>query len=333
MKLSNHSTLLACLILAWSLPTLYAVAADLSPRYIVFASDPKFPSSEKSDNGEIESAANTEERSRWLINTQYSSIADFRTQSGGAATVPVMINGNLTASGLGSQRTYIRTVLQNKLDNVYDYGLGNHDYDLNVASCSSCAAGSVDDLKDRYWGKLQNMDLAARASGFTKIWYGSLAYSKDFGDVHLIQLHNEPTYAVNFSTQSFFNTTAYEITPSLDWLERDLQRARAEGKIILLNLHQPFSWPVKESEIMRFKKLIEDYGVTAVFSANAHKQSGMYESSNYIYGDIPLFMSGSATRQSWLYASFSTDRKQLTVYVIADNDWHNPVATHTIPVK
>ena len=244
-----------------------------------------------------------------------------------------MINGNLTAFGRDDQRAYIKAVLQNKLGNVYDYGLGNHDYDFNVASCSSCAAGSVDDLKDRYWGKVRNMDLAARSSGFTKTWYGSLAYSKDFGDVHLIQLHNEPTYTAEFSTQSFINTTAYEITPSLDWLERDLQQARAQGKIILLNLHQPFNWPVKESEIMRFKKLLEDYGVTAVFSANAHKQTGMYPSNNYIYGEIPLFMSGSATQQSWLYASVSTDRKQLTVNVIAGNDWRNPVATHTIPVK
>ncbi|MEJ5057964.1 MULTISPECIES: metallophosphoesterase family protein [unclassified Pseudomonas] len=332
MKLLNHLQLVS-LLLFGSLPALYAVAAEPSPTHLVFASDPKFPSGEKSDNHEEESAADTETRSRWLIDVQYSSIADFRTQSGGAAAVPVMINGNLTAFGRDSERSYIKAVLQNKLGNVYDYGLGNHDYDFNVANCASCAAGSVDDLKDRYWGKVPNMDLATRASGLTKTWYGSLAYSKDFGDVHLIQLHNEPTYAVNFSTQSFISTTAYEITPSLDWLERDLQRARSQGKIILLNLHQPLSWPVKESEIMRFKKMIEDYGVTAVFSANAHKQTGMYEGSNYIYGDIPLFMSGSATLQSWLYASISADRQQMTVNVISANDWRNPVATHTIPVK
>jgi hypothetical protein len=333
MKLLSHLKLCAGMIFAGSLPAMYAVAVEPSPTHLVFASDPKFPSSEKSDSREDESAADTETRSRWLIDAQYSSIADFRTQSGGAAAVPVMINGNLTAFGRDSERSYIKAVLQNKLGNVYDYGLGNHDYDFNVATCSDCAAGSVDDLKNRYWGKVPNMDLAARASGFTKTWYGSLAYSRDFGDVHLIQLNNEPTYEANFSTQSVFSTTAYEITSSLDWLERDLKQARTQGKIILLNLHQPFKWSVNESEIMRFKTMIEDYGVTAVFSANAHKQSGMYPSSNYIYGDIPLFMSGSAALQSWLYASFSADRKQLTVNVIDGNDWRNPVASHTIPVK
>ena len=157
--------------------------------------------------------------------------------------------------------------------------------------------------------------------------------ARDYGDVHVVQLHNEPTYTTHFSTSSFFQTTAYEITASLDWLERDLQQARAQGKIILLNLHQPFHWPVRETEIFRFTKMIEDYGVTAVFSANANKQSGKYESSNYIYGDTPLFMSGSAVQQSWLYATFSADRTQMTVNVVAGNDWRKPVATHTVPVK
>lgn len=333
MKLSNRITTLGLLIFACSVNIIPVLASELSPRYIVLASSPKFPSSEKSDNGEVESASDKQARSKWLIDAQYTSIADFRAQSGGTAAVPVMINGNLTATGKDSERSYIRSVLQNKLNNVYDYGLGNFDYDNNVAGRPDWAAGSVNDLKDRYWGKVDNFDLAARASGMTKTWYGSLAYSRNFGDFHLVQLNNEPTYSASFSTRSLFNTTTYEITSSLDWLERDLKRARAQGKIILLNLSQPFHWPVKETEISRFTKMIEDYGVTAVFSANAHKRSGKYESSNYIYGDIPLFMSGSAVQQSWLFAALSTDRSQLTVNVIAGNDWRNPVATHIVPVR
>ncbi|WP_150711656.1 metallophosphoesterase family protein [Pseudomonas fluorescens] len=333
MNLSNCIKRLSLLIVACSVTIMPVIASELNPHSIVLASSPKFPSSEKSENGDVESASDKQARSRWLIDAQYSSIADFRAQSGGTAAVPVMINGNLTATGEDSERSYIRSVLQNKLNNVYDYGLGNFDYDNNVAGRPEWAAGSVNELKDRYWGKVSNFDLAARASGMTKTWYGSLAYSRDFGDVHLVQLNNEPTYSVRFSTRALFNTTAYEITPALDWLERDLRQARAQGKIILLNLSQPFHWPVKEAEISRFTKMIEDYGVTAVFSANAHKRSGKYESSNYIYGDIPLFMSGSAVQQSWLFAALSTDRTQLTVKVVAGNDWRNPVATHTVPVR
>ncbi|MBV6821474.1 phosphoesterase [Pseudomonas sp. PD9R] len=320
-------------MLTCGMPLVHAFAADAAPSHIVFASTPKFPSSENSENGQTESSSDKENRSRWLIDAQYSSIAELRKYSGGASAVPVMINGNMTASGQSEERAYISAILQNKLSNLYDYGLGNHDYDFNVASCASCAAGSINDLKDRYWGKVANMDLATRAAGRTKTWYGSLAYARDYGDVHLVQLHIDPTYSASFSTGSFINTTAYEITASLDWLERDLKRAHEQGKIILLNLSQPFHWPVRETEIFRFTKMIEDYAVTAVFSANAHKRSGKYESSNYIYGDIPLFMGGSAVQQSWLFVTFSDDRKHLTVNVIANNDWRNPVATHTVPVK
>lgn len=332
MKNSINQRLLSVLLLCCCVPVSHSFAADVPPEHIVFAASPKYPSSEKSENGEPESRADTESRSRWLIEAQYASIAEFRGQSGGPGAVPVMINGNLTRSGHSSERGYIKTVLQNKLNNLYDYGLGNHDYDFNVESCASCAAASVDDLKTRYWGKVPNMDLSARASGLTKTWYGSLAYSKDFGDVHLVQLHNQPVYSVNFSTQAVFNTTAYEITSSLDWLERDLQKARSKGKIILLNLHQPFHWPVRETEINRFTKLIDDYGVTAVFSHTTDKKHGHYP-SNYIYGDVPLFMSGSAASKAWLYVKIADDRKRLIVNVATDNDWRNPVARHTIDVR
>lgn len=299
----------------------------------MFASNPNYPSSENSDKGQTESASDKEDRSRWLIDAQYTSIADLRNHFGGASAVPVMINGNMTASGESHQRSYIKAVLQNKLNNLYDYGLGRHDYDTSPSGCRECAAASVDDLKDRYWGKESSMDLAVRAVAFSKIVYGSLAYSRDYGDVHLVQLHNDPTFAAVFSTSSLFSSASYEITPSLDWLERDLRQARAKGKIILLNLNQPFHWPVTEAQIRRFTKIIEDYGVTAAFAANAGTPSGMYESSNYVYGEIPLFTSGSATQQSWLHATFSEDRKQLTVNVIANNNWRQPVASHTIPIR
>ncbi|AKJ99746.1 phosphoesterase [Pseudomonas chlororaphis] len=332
MKKLTDLKLLSALLVLYGVPAAHSLAADVAPSAIVFAASPKYPSSEKSENGEAESASDTASRSRWLIDAQYTSIAEFRAQSGGPAAVPVMINGNLTRSGQASERSYIKTVLQNKLNNSYDYGLGNHDYDFNVESCASCAAGSVDDFKERYWGKTRNMDLSARASGLTKTWYGSLAYARDFGDVHLVQLHNQPTYSVNFSTHAVFNTTAYEITASLDWLERDLQQARSQGKIILLSLNQPFRWPVPVAEITRFKQLIEDHGVTAVFSVDGNNKPGAHP-PNYTYGDVPLFTSGSAVRKTWLHAKLSDDRKHLTVHIIADNDWRNPVASHTVEVR
>jgi hypothetical protein len=214
MKISRRYDFLIFLVLAYGIPATHAIAENNKPQHLVFASNPNYPSSEKSDKGQTESASDKEDRSRWLIDAQYTSIADLRNQFGGASAVPVMINGNMTASGESHQRSYIKAVLQNKLNNLYDYGLGRHDYDTSPSGCRECAAASVD-----------------------------------------------------------------------------------------------------------------------AFAANAGTPSGMYESSNYVYGEIPLFTSGSATQQSWLHATFSEDRKQLTVNVIANNNWRQPVASHTIPIR
>lgn len=63
---------------------MHSTASDIAPRHLVFASAPKLPSSEKSEKDEVESASGKEQRSRWLIDPQYTSIADFRRQPGAA---------------------------------------------------------------------------------------------------------------------------------------------------------------------------------------------------------------------------------------------------------
>jgi cytolysin (calcineurin-like family phosphatase) len=337
MKLYKRSKLFAYLALLLVIPVVNGASSTDTPRHMVFVSDPQYPWTDKTDAREPESSSQAEKRSRWLIETQYDSIAEFRRNSGGASTVPVMINGDLTAFGHGDQRSYIKSTLDAKLHGLYDYGLGNHDYQNNVNDCrlNNCAAGSIDDLKNRYWGKIENMDLAARSSWPSTIYYGSLAYSKDFGDVHLVQLHNEPTYEVTFSSGVFLSPTVYEITPALDWLERDLRRAHAQGKIILLNLHKPAKWQGSDEQISRFRTMIEEYGVTAVFAGHEHEHAGWrgWWGREEIYGDVPVFLSGAASQQTWLFASLSEDRKELAISVVADNDWRNPREVEVIPVK
>ncbi|MFL1524255.1 hypothetical protein [Pseudomonas sp. O230] len=99
-------TLPTALILTLAVTATSSMASDFAPRHIVFASNPKFPSTEKSEKGEVESASNKEERSRRLIDAQYTSIADFRKQSGGAAAVPVMINGKPLAPVTNTEQLY-----------------------------------------------------------------------------------------------------------------------------------------------------------------------------------------------------------------------------------
>jgi cytolysin (calcineurin-like family phosphatase) len=308
-----------------------AHSIESAPRHLIFTSDPQYPWTDKTDKGEAESNSELEARAKWLVETQYDSIADFRRRNGGSAAVPVMINGDITAFGHAGQRSYVQEVLDAKLQGAYDYGLGNHDYQNNVDDCflNNCAAGSVEDLKKRYWGKVGNMDLAARSSWPSTIYYGSLAYSKDYGDVHLVQLHNEPTYSVTFSSGTFVSPTVFEITPALDWLERDLQQAREQGKIILLNMHKPADWMGDWSQERRFRDLVMKYEVSAIFAGHLHGSGG----SSWYTGDVPGFISGSASQQTWLIASFSEDRKNLHISLVENNQWQKRELIATVPVK
>lgn len=312
-----------------------ASAADRTPLNWVFASDPQYPWTERSDNGLEESSSEKHAIARNLLEAQYSNIADFRRVHGGAAAVPVMINGDMTAFGHSGQRRFVSTLLSRALEDQYDYGLGNHDYQNNVNDCflNSCAGGSVRDFIDRYWKKVDSMDLVTRGAGSQR-FYGSLAYSKGFGDVHLVQLNNEPTYSVTFTAGSVLtlNKSHYEITQSLDWLEQDLKSARALGKVIILNMHKPADWMQGYALGGRFKDMIERYGVTAVFAGHYHLRLGAYPRPDF-FGKVPVFVSGSASQQTYLTADFSMDGKTLTVSRVSGNNWRGRSTEAVIEVK
>ncbi|QVW25164.1 metallophosphoesterase [Pseudomonas hormoni] len=336
MELYKKINLLLCLTMTLSLPVAYGASEVQMPKHLVFASDPQYPWTDLTDRGI--SDPDKEKRSKELIETQYSDIANFRKLNGGASRIPVMINGDMTAFGHRGERSTVKSILNQYLKDDYDYGLGNHDYENNIDDCwapeNNCAAGSITELKEKYWGKVSSFDFAARSEGGAKIYYGSLAYSRSFGDVHLVQLNNEPTYSVNFSS-GFFNTENYEINDALDWLERDLRQARAQGKIILLNMHKPDEWKGSAEQIERFKKMIERYEVTAVFAGHMHSRPGKYTRWNtrQYFGEVPVFLSGSSSHQTYLIASFAPDRKTLTVHQVNGNNWPSRKVVDVVVVR
>ena len=334
MKLFEGSKLAVIVLFVFFNP-LYAAASVDAPRYLVFVSDPQYPWSDLTDAGLPDPG---DKRAEELIEAQYSDIASFRKVNGGAIQVPVMINGDITAFGHGAERSYMRSVFEEKLEGVYDYGLGNHDYENNIDDCkfpeNNCAAGSIMELKERYWGKV-DMDLFARIEGGVKIFYGSLAYSKTVVDVHLIQLNNEPTYLVNFSSGFPLNRIAFEIADALDWLERDLRRAHSQGKIIILNMHKPERWKGSDEQIARFRAMIERYKVSAIFAGHFHTEPGLYQGWNLrdYFGDVPVFLSGGASNQTYLIADIALDRKTLKVHQVNGNNWPSRKEIATVPVR
>ncbi|CAN7595373.1 MULTISPECIES: metallophosphoesterase family protein [unclassified Pseudomonas] len=327
MNIVKGAKLFACM---WIL-SLASIAHsnEGTPIHMVFASDPQYPWTDKTDSEEYESDKEFEQRAKWLVETQFASIADFRSKMGGQSQVPLMINGDMTAFGHGWQRSYIRSTLQKYFNKDYLYGLGNHDYQNNVDDCftNSCAAGSIVEYQEHHADKVDNFDLKVTGFLFDKTYSGSLAYSKNIGEVHLVQLNNEPTYATKISHP--LNPTTFNITAALDWLENDLRTARVQGYAIIINMHKPYDWQGDWSQESRFRDMIAKYEVTAIFAGHLHENGG---SMSY-RGNVPVFLSGSASQETYLIASFSADRKQLQVDLVENNQWQNRKPVAKVPVK
>ena len=299
-----------------------------TPRHMVFASDTQYPWTDKTDDRAPESDKEFEVRSKWLIETQLKSIADFRSQYGSQAEVPVMINGDITAFGHGWQRSFMRSALNKHFKGEYLYGLGNHDYENNVDDCftNNCAAGSIVEFKEHHEGKVDSFDLKITSGFLSKTYSGSLAYSKNIGEVHMVQLNNEPTYTARISHP--LNPTTFEINDALDWLETDLSLARASGYAIIINMHKPLSHDGNHEQQKRFREMLNKYQVTAIFAGHLHKDGG----DSYWKGNVPMYLSGSTSQQTYLIASFTEDRKQLEISLVENNKWQNRKLIDTIAV-
>ena len=289
------------------------------PKHMVFASDTQYPWTDKTDIREPESDAEFEVRSKWLVDTQLASIADFRNQHGSQAQVPVMINGDITAFGHGWQRSFMKDLLDKHFKGDYLYGLGNHDYENNVDDCfsNSCAAGSIVEFKEHHEGKVDSFDLKITSGFLSKTYSGSLAYSKNIGEVHMVQLNNEPTYTTRISHP--LNPTTFEINDALDWLETDLRLARASGYAIIINMHKPLKHKGTQAQQKRFYDMINKYQVTAIFAGHLHTEGG----DMYWEGNVPMYLSGSTSQQTYLIASFTEDRKGLEISLVEKNQWQN----------
>ncbi|QZA96323.1 metallophosphoesterase [Pseudomonas mandelii] len=307
-------------------PLAYSIEGP--PRHMIFASDTQYPWTDKLDRREPESDADFNTRSKWLVETQFASIADFR-KNHAQSHVPLMINGDITAFGHGWQRSYMNSMLKKYFNGDFLYGLGNHDYENNVDDCFSnnCAAGSIVEFKEHHENKVDNFDLKITGNFLSRLYSGSLAYSKNIGDVHMVQLNNEPTYATKIAHA--LNPTTFDITSTLDWLENDLRVARTQGYAIIINMHKPLEMMGNSEQEWRFYQMIRKYEVTAIFAGHLHDQGG----DAYEVNGVPMYLSGATSQQTYLVASFSEDRKQLQINLVTDNQWQSRKLLDTVPVK
>ena len=291
-----------------------------SPRLqkIMIASDPQ-PFRAMINRNPYQEEVN-ETRWKRLFSESWTGL--FRLQRQGDYHVPLLVNGDMTDYGHGGERKAMREAMKKmgfKDGPLMLPGLGNHDYDQNVEKCSNngCARDAVCDhiewvtaIKNKSSGV--NFDYQWLSSSNTH--RGSLAYSVDVGKIHIVQLNTEPTYHVKFETGGFPNgnpKTRFDITSSMDWLERDLRDASARGQYTIINMHR---WSWMDPGLPRFTKLAEDNKVVAVFLGHVHRQLG------YVWkiGKIPVFQDGALLARSFLNVLFYWDTKVMQVNAFAD---------------
>ncbi|MGR5863577.1 metallophosphoesterase family protein [Bacillus cereus] len=136
----------------------------------------------------------------------------------------------------------------------------------------------------------------------------------------------------------------FTLESSLDWLEKDLEQASVAGKPIVINLHEPDGWgwnpdtfsPSKYPNLesgpnQRFINLLKTYDVKAVFAGHHHEKYGLYETDyKQYFGDVPVFLSGSAPNKTYLIAEYKEN--ELKVYGVKNNDWKNKSLLKTIDI-
>lgn len=301
-----------------------------TPRAFVFASDPQYPWTPASDLDLEQSASDRNKESEQLINEQYANIADYRASRGGMG-IPVMINGDMTAYGHGWQREVLYPILQNHLQDNYYFGLGNHDYETENSFNNGGPRDSILDLINHNQSRVDTMDIRIEHNTIQDSYDGSLAYSKSFGRVRLIQLNNEPTFRRGFTSGWAWPLEQhhrFNITGSLDWLEGQLMEAYNSGQIILLNLHKPDHW-ADAHELPRFRAMIRHYQVNAVFAGHIHLEPGRFHRGS-AFGSIPVYLSGSASQSTYLIAELDDAGHHLTVRLVRGNNWHTAEDLNTI---
>lgn len=325
---------------------------------LVITSDPQYPWTDCQDGANSnfqncnnpvvppcsnrpEDQSTRERRSEALIREQYNNINSYTD------TVPnasVLINGDMTAFGHDDlfypEWSTIKNLLR-ILRRPYYFGLGNHDIQNNFNDCANngCFKNSLENLiyhvQERGIPKEQ-FDYRSEPGGYylgfpVTRHLGSFAYTVNFGSICSIQLQNFPT--TNAETgPTITNLNEFRIFENLNWIENQLRTARANRRVIIVNVHQPDNWVGGPST--RFKNLLKDYKVAAIFCGHYHTRYGDATNhpfySQYLGDNIPIFLSGGASQRTYLILEQFSDR--LEIYAVSCNDWKSRRSVKTIRI-
>lgn len=282
----------------------------LSQFTLAITSDPQYP---WLNEGNIPSSGNAAQDSSQSITHTYNSINDFNNKTKVAG---VVINGDVTAYGHTNEWRWMNDRL-NSLQPPIFLSLGNHDYENNVGDCvdNECVRNSLDYLEQYAIKYATSFDRTYDKLWWWKDYIGSFAWSRDIGSIHYVFLNNEPTYSF---TSSGLSSSSFIIQSAIPWLDRDLQKARAAGKAIVLVHHKPFN-EFKGSDGFTkdmFEAMVRKYSVSAIFLGHIHSNGGKVDT----FGGATTIYSGSASTQTYLLVSFDQTQKTANAYLVKNGD-------------
>lgn len=286
----------------------------------VITSDPQYPWTLNTDLGISESDSDKKANSEALIRDQYTSINNYVSDSKSRAVV--LVNGDLTAFGHGSERSKIAELL-NTLNSPWRWGLGNHDIQNNYLDTAN--NGAATDMMRMFIEHYNSLTLenkswdVAIVNGSNHVDYtGSFNYSWDEGDFHFMQLNNFPGMTGYDFNKTIITTDKRKVymrwDSNLTWIKKSLAGAINRGKFVIINVHKPDQWPTEALNAM--KNIFSEYKnhIKAIFSGHYHGRCG-YQ-ANYTQtmgGNIPVFLSGSASRRTYLI--METDPAGLNIHI------------------
>jgi cytolysin (calcineurin-like family phosphatase) len=276
---------------------------------LAVTSDPQYP---WLNEGNIPSSGNEARDSTQSITQTYNSINDFNSRRKVAG---VIINGDVTAYGHEDEWKWMNNTLSSLQPPIF-LSLGNHDYENNVNNClgNTCIRNSLDNLENYASKYASSFDRTYVKFAWQKNYFGSFAWSRDIGQIHYVFLNNDPTYS--FKAGSIENS--FSIQSAIPWLDRDLQRARAAGKVIVLVHHKPFEEFSQSNGFTKdmFEAMVKKYNVSAIFLGHLHKNAGKVGS----FGGATTIYSGSASTQTYLLVYFDQIEKVASAYLVKSGD-------------
>eukprot|EP01132_Coremiostelium_polycephalum_P002444 gene2444-3018_t len=292
----------------------------------IMTADPQYVWCEPSQNPTCNQGPDNLALSYGLIKSQYQSMGKLHSQIIGPHIQGVMINGDLTEHGHPWQMvTSFQDLMVNYLGFLPRYlGLGNHDYTGNLGRCGNSADnnGCASRMVDFMWthirttpGLSYHFSQETLSAGVYK-FKGSLAYSFNIENIHIVQLQYAPLYEkswYNYQPLAPVFTGYYEITSSISWLQSDLNAAVSRGDKIIICMHH---WG-SEWDIGYFQNtILANYPVTAMFAGHFHDQFGIGGN----YQNTPLFFSGNPMYHRYLLLTFDINRNKLVVRGVTNND-------------